>query len=58
MGLPPGPIANPGSASLKATLYPEDVSYLYFVSKGDGTQIFRNTQVEHNKAVKAYQLGK
>jgi UPF0755 protein len=58
MGLPPGPIANPGSASLKATLYPEDVSYLYFVSKGDGTHIFSNTLVEHNKAVKEYQLGK
>jgi len=57
-GLPPGPIANPGAASLKATLYPEDVSYLYFVSRGDGTHIFSNTLVEHNKAVKAYQLGK
>lgn len=58
MGLPPGPIANPGAASLKATLYPEDVSYLYFVSRGDGTHIFSNNLVEHNKAVKEYQVGK
>ena len=56
-GLPAGPIANPGEASLMAALYPADVAYLYFVSKGDGTHVFSNTLVEHNKAVATYQLG-
>ncbi|UCF30356.1 MAG: endolytic transglycosylase MltG [bacterium] len=57
-GLPPGPIASPGKASLSAALYPADVSYLYFVSRGDGTHVFSNSLVEHNKAVQRYQLGK
>jgi UPF0755 protein len=53
-GLPPGPIANPGLTSLKATLNPAPVDYLYFVSKRDGTHYFSSSLVEHNKAVNRY----
>jgi UPF0755 protein len=49
-GLPPGPICNPGEASILAALYPADVNYLYFVSKGDGTHIFSSTLIDHNRA--------
>ncbi len=55
-GLPPGPIANPGKASLLAALYPADVDYLYFVSKNDGTHQFSSDLKQHNTAVKKYQL--
>ena len=54
-GLPPGPIANPGLASIKAVLYPEDTVYLYFVSKNDGSHYFSKTLSEHNRAVNTYQ---
>ena len=53
-GLPPGPIANPGEASIKAVLYPDDVKYLYFVSKKDGTHKFSNSLREHNAAIRKY----
>ena len=53
-GLPPGPIANPGLASLKATLEPAHVDYLYFVSKKDGTHYFSSSLAEHNQAVNRY----
>ena len=54
-GLPPGPIASPGEAALKAALYPARVSYLYFVSKNDGTHHFSRTLEEHQQAVRKYQ---
>ncbi|HKX13377.1 MAG TPA: endolytic transglycosylase MltG [bacterium] len=58
IGLPPGPIASPGMASLEAVLAPATSNYLFFVSKGDGTHFFSSTLDEHNAAVARYQLGK
>ena len=52
-GLPPGPIAAPGEASIVATLYPADVKFLYFVAYPDGHHEFRETAAEHEKAVVA-----
>ncbi len=50
-GLPPGPIANPGIASLEAALYPADTSYYYYVARSDGSHIFSKTLDEHNAAI-------
>ena len=52
VGLPPGPIASPGSASIEAALFPADVPYLYFVAHPDGHHEFRATLREHNEAVR------
>jgi UPF0755 protein len=49
-GLPPGPICNPGKASILAALYPADVNYLYFVATGEGSHIFSTTLTQHNLA--------
>ena len=57
-GLPPGPIANPGLKSLVAALNPAPVSYLYFVSKNDGSHQFSASLDEHNRAVGRYQKKK
>jgi len=54
-GLPPGPIANPGEAALRAALYPADVDYLFFVAKNDGTHVFSRTLREHLAAKQRYQ---
>ncbi len=56
-GLPPGPICNPGLASLKAALFPAAAPYLFFVSKNDGSHFFSVNLKEHNEAVRQYQLG-
>lgn len=53
--LPPGPICNPGLASIKAALYPADDPALYFVSKNDGTHQFSPDLASHNQAVRTYQ---
>ena len=55
-GLPPGPIAAPGRAALAAVVAPADVSYLYFVSRNDGTHAFANTLREHNRNVREFQV--
>lgn len=55
LGLPPGPIANPGLEALKAAILPEASEYLFFVSQNDGTHIFSENYEKHAKAVQQYQ---
>jgi peptidoglycan lytic transglycosylase G len=49
-GLPPGPIASPGAASLAASVAPADVPYLYFVARPDGHHEFTETFEAHKEA--------
>ncbi|MFP4160279.1 MAG: endolytic transglycosylase MltG [Desulfobacterales bacterium] len=57
-GLPPGPIANPGKASLEAALYPADTDFLFFVARPDRSHHFSTNLKEHNRAVRKYQLNR
>ncbi len=54
-GLPVGPIANPGLASLRAAAAPATTPYLYFVARNDGSHVFSTTNEEHNRNVEKYQ---
>jgi UPF0755 protein len=55
-GLPPGPIASPGEASIQAVLEPAETRFLYFVSRNDGSHHFSETYSEHVNAVRKYQV--
>ena len=54
-GLPPGPIGNPGKASILSVLYPDENDYLFFVARGDGYHTFTRTIDEHNQAKREFQ---
>jgi UPF0755 protein len=51
VGLPPGPIASPGAASIEAALFPANVPYKFFVARPDGRHEFRTTYREHLAAI-------
>jgi UPF0755 protein len=53
--LPPGPIANPGENALRAAINPAKTSFLYYVSRNDGTHQFSKNLQTHELAVNRYQ---
>lgn len=54
-GLPPTPIALPGRAAIHAVLHPSAGNSLYFVARGDGSHVFSDNLIQHNRAVDIYQ---
>lgn len=57
-GLPPGPIASPGLASIQAAIHPAETLYCYFVASGDGAHVFATTGAEHQLNVQTYGLSR
>jgi len=57
-GLPPGPICNPGSASILAVLYPSQTEYLYFVATGTGGHYFSSTLAGHEQNIRKYRAAR
>jgi UPF0755 protein len=57
LGLPPGPISNPGRNALRAALRPADTDYRFFVARGDGSHEFSKTLREHEKAKRRISRG-
>jgi len=53
-GLPPGPINNPGKASILAAISPAETNYIYMVAVGDGSHTFTTNLRAHNKAKEAF----
>lgn len=53
-GLPPGPVTNPSPTSIQAVVNPEEHSYMFFVTKGDGSHTFTRTLREHVNASRAF----
>ncbi len=53
-GLPPGPIGNPGRASMEAAMKPDGSDYFFFVAKDPRTHVFSKTVAEHEAAVDKY----
>lgn len=54
VGLPPGPVNNPGKEAILAALYPAKHTYLYFVASGESGHMFSSTYSEHQSAVRKY----
>ncbi len=56
-GLPPGPICNPGEASIRAAMNPAKVPYLYYVARPDGSHVFSTTFAQHQAAIAQLRRG-